>query len=399
MLRRGGPLLPQNRETKIVSGIILYAHRGSNPYPDHSLEAYVWAVNWGADVIEPDLFLTKDGVLVASHDNIPEGFANITYAEALARDPALMTFDQVIELAKELSAQTGREIGVIPETKDTGYATTEAVIKALVAHDFTDPSRVVIQSFSATNLKWLVSIANGTGGTVALDARGNIVFTPDAGFAGEGSFAYTITDGHGTTSTATVAVQVVDPYADWTRGSLQREALSGARLADRLYGDAGNDTLAGGSEDDQLAGGSGNDQLEGGLGNDLLKGGTGNDRLLGGAGNDILLGGAGNDILEGGAGDDRFEGGAGNDVMNGGLGQDVFIFGANSGADTIFSFKHGDDRIELHGVGLTGFDALFAAMADTSQGVVITFGEDGEHQLLLSNISKATLHSHDFVFA
>src|SRR5262245_52968694 len=128
--------------------ITLLGHRGGgDPWPDHSLESYTWGINWGADFIEPDLYLTKDGVLVASHDNIPGGFASITYAQALAQNPALMTFDQIIELVKAKSIETGRDIGITLETKSTDYATSEAVIKTLVEHGFTDPSRVVINSF------------------------------------------------------------------------------------------------------------------------------------------------------------------------------------------------------------------------------------------------------------
>ncbi len=100
-----------------MSDITLYAHRGSNPFPDHSREAYVAAINWGADVIEPDLFLTKDGVLVASHDN--HNYANSDLApRRSAAQPALMTFGEVIELAKAMSIETGREIGIIPEDQE-----------------------------------------------------------------------------------------------------------------------------------------------------------------------------------------------------------------------------------------------------------------------------------------
>lgn len=134
-----------------MADIVLLAHRGTNPYPDHSRDAYVWAVNYGADFIEPDLYLTKDGVLVASHDN--HNYQNLTYAEAKVIEPNLMTFGEVIEIAKAMSIETGRKIGVIPETKFTNYATSEALIRDLKAHDFTDPELVTIQSFGAGNLR------------------------------------------------------------------------------------------------------------------------------------------------------------------------------------------------------------------------------------------------------
>src|SRR5512132_2886332 len=46
------------------------AHRGASGYrPEHTIAAYALAVEMGADFIEPDLVSTKDGVLVARHEN------------------------------------------------------------------------------------------------------------------------------------------------------------------------------------------------------------------------------------------------------------------------------------------------------------------------------------------
>lgn len=45
------------------------AHRGANgELPEHTIEAYTLAIEQGADVIEPDLVLTSDGVFVVRHD-------------------------------------------------------------------------------------------------------------------------------------------------------------------------------------------------------------------------------------------------------------------------------------------------------------------------------------------
>ena len=50
---------------------IVIAHRGASGYlPEHTLEAYALAVDLGADVIEPDLVLTKDGELLARHEPV-----------------------------------------------------------------------------------------------------------------------------------------------------------------------------------------------------------------------------------------------------------------------------------------------------------------------------------------
>lgn len=48
---------------------IIIAHRGASGYlPEHSIEAYKLGIEQGADFIEPDLVMTKDGILVARHD-------------------------------------------------------------------------------------------------------------------------------------------------------------------------------------------------------------------------------------------------------------------------------------------------------------------------------------------
>lgn len=48
---------------------LVIAHRGaSGERPEHTMAAYLLAIEQGADVIEPDLVMTADGVLVARHD-------------------------------------------------------------------------------------------------------------------------------------------------------------------------------------------------------------------------------------------------------------------------------------------------------------------------------------------
>ncbi|MEN9391880.1 MAG: hypothetical protein RLZZ104_223, partial [Pseudomonadota bacterium] len=49
---------------------IIIAHRGaSGERPEHTIASYALAIEQGADYIEPDLVLTRDGVLVARHEN------------------------------------------------------------------------------------------------------------------------------------------------------------------------------------------------------------------------------------------------------------------------------------------------------------------------------------------
>jgi glycerophosphoryl diester phosphodiesterase len=57
---------------------LLIGHRGASGYlPEHTLEAYGLAIEQGADYIEPDLVVTRDGVLVARHENEIGGTTDI----------------------------------------------------------------------------------------------------------------------------------------------------------------------------------------------------------------------------------------------------------------------------------------------------------------------------------
>ncbi len=56
----------------------LIAHRGASAYaPEHSREAYELAIKQGADFVEQDLQITKDGVLVCLHDTTLERTTNV----------------------------------------------------------------------------------------------------------------------------------------------------------------------------------------------------------------------------------------------------------------------------------------------------------------------------------
>lgn len=183
---------------------LIVAHRGASGYqPEHTLEAYNLAIDMGADFIEPDLVITKDRKLVARHDRYlstttdvashPE-FADrkiekpghnkadwfvedFTLAEIKtlrARQPRpergteydgqyeVPTFDEVLDLVKKREADTGRRIGVYPETKHPaalealGLSFDEALLKALNDYGYTDKDDpVFIQSFEMGNLRRL----------------------------------------------------------------------------------------------------------------------------------------------------------------------------------------------------------------------------------------------------
>lgn len=185
---------------------LVIGHRGASAYlPEHTLEAYQLAISQGADYIEPDLVSTRDGVLIARHEvNITETtnvadhpefagrhttktidgnvetawFADdFTLAEMrtlrarqrLAFRPqyfnglyGIPTFDEVVALAKRARTETGRVIGVYPETKHptyhqgVGLALEGRLLSVLARHGW-DRARapVFIQSFEVSNLRAL----------------------------------------------------------------------------------------------------------------------------------------------------------------------------------------------------------------------------------------------------
>src|SRR5690348_11164800 len=57
-------------EAPIARTVQVIAHRGASALrPEHTLAAYAQAIADGADFIEPDLVMSRDGVLLARHEN------------------------------------------------------------------------------------------------------------------------------------------------------------------------------------------------------------------------------------------------------------------------------------------------------------------------------------------
>lgn len=185
---------------------LLIAHRGASGYrPEHTLEAYELAIELGADFIEPDLVSTRDGVLIARHENdlsettdvagrpefadrrrtkkignnertgwFSEDFtlAEIKTLRAKERLPSrgqsyngrfqIPTFQEVVDLARSKSEETGRTIGVYPETKHPTYFRSiglpleEPLLAVLEAAGYQGrKAPVYIQSFETANLQEL----------------------------------------------------------------------------------------------------------------------------------------------------------------------------------------------------------------------------------------------------
>lgn len=88
---------PATSEYLTLSGDapLIIAHRGaSGSLPEHTLEAYTLAIQHGADFIEPDLVMTKDGVLIARHDRFLSTTTNVSDRPEFAdRKRVSETFD------------------------------------------------------------------------------------------------------------------------------------------------------------------------------------------------------------------------------------------------------------------------------------------------------------------
>ncbi len=264
----------------------------------------------------------------------------------------------------------------------------------------------------------VTAVTQGAKGSVAVNPDGTVTYTPGAGFTGNDSFTYTVSDGAMTT-TATVVVGVGSGIA--LIGTAAWETLVGTAGADDLDGRGGNDLLYGMGGNDILFGSAGDDTLYGGAGDDLLHGGENADHLDGGAGFDLaqyktsgaavvvdlaagtgsggeaqgdsyvdvegvlgsdfgdtLTGDAAANELYGSDGADSLDGGAGSDVLDGGVGADSVLGGA------------GDDRIVWDATdslidGGTGTDSLItgkgaldlASAVDTVSGIdVIDMASD-----------------------
>lgn len=84
----------KNESSGIGQQPIVIGHRGASGYrPEHTLEAYELAIQMGADYIEPDLVSTKDGILVARHENEISGTTDVEEHARFAARRTTKTID------------------------------------------------------------------------------------------------------------------------------------------------------------------------------------------------------------------------------------------------------------------------------------------------------------------
>lgn len=170
----------------------------------------------------------------------------------------------------------------------------------------------------------LIAVGTAAHGTAVMKADGTVTYTAASGYSGADTFTYKISDGHGGTDSASVAIGVTAPASGTTVTKSASYTLTSTET---------NLTLTGTSNINGT-GNSLNNQITGNDGANTLSGNNGNDSLSGGAGNDYLNGGAGNDLLQGGAGADKLIGNAGADTMVGGDGADQFLMWATANSTT-----------------------------------------------------------------
>ncbi|WP_050857540.1 esterase-like activity of phytase family protein [Acaryochloris sp. CCMEE 5410] len=228
---------------------IVIGHRGaSGILPEHTLEAYATAIAQGADFIEPDLVITKDGVLIARHEPLLDDTTNVAdvfgparmstkmldgvettgyFAEDFTLEEIKMlravqsrdfrsqdfngafeipTLKEVIELVQEVEADTGTVVGIYPETKHPTFfdlqdlSLEEPLIATLQETGFTDPSRLFIQSFEFQNLIELQGMldAEGLGDIPLVQLYGNTTASasPDSGFSVPYDIRYNVEQGN-----------------------------------------------------------------------------------------------------------------------------------------------------------------------------------------------------------
>ena len=185
---------------------LVIGHRGASGYlPEHTLEAYRRAIELGADFIEPDLVMTKDGVLIARHEPVLDAttdvatrsefaskkttklldgiattgfFASDFTLEEIKRLRAVQpnaarpqefngqfeipTFEEILDLVERQKWEARRTVGVYPETKHPtfhyvlGLPLEDELVRLLDEYDMNRAnSPVFIQSFEVANLQYL----------------------------------------------------------------------------------------------------------------------------------------------------------------------------------------------------------------------------------------------------
>lgn len=188
---------------------IIIGHRGaSGERPEHTEAAYRLAIEQGADYLEPDIVVSKDGILMVRHENEIGGTTNVATKEEFAsryttkiidgkevtgwftedftynelktlrakerlrelrpgnrdydNEFDILSFEELLKLIQRLEQRTGRVIGIYPELKHPSYFKSiglpqqDTLLKQLNIFGYRDSSDAVfIQSFEVGVLEKL----------------------------------------------------------------------------------------------------------------------------------------------------------------------------------------------------------------------------------------------------
>lgn len=196
--------------TPVPKKVLVYGHRGAAGYlPDHTLEGYKKGIELGADFVEPDLVMSKDGILVCRHEPNIGGTTDVaSHPEFASRKTSKMidgvevkndwfvsdftlaelktlraiqplpqdrstqydgqfqipTFEEMISTVQAENKRLGKKVGIIPEIKHSTFHAQifgqnkieDEVLRILAKNGYTKKdSPVIIQSFEVSNLKYL----------------------------------------------------------------------------------------------------------------------------------------------------------------------------------------------------------------------------------------------------
>ncbi len=228
-------LLPFAALTAAEPRPLIIAHRGASGYlPEHTLAAKALAYGQGADYLEQDVVLSKDGVPVIFHDthidtttdvakkfpgrqrtdgrfyaldftvaelkqlNVSERFNPKTGKAAFPRrfpvgvgSFSVVTLEEEIQFIQQLNRTTGRNVGIYPELKapawhrQEGHDLAAAVLPILRRYGYdAKDSACFVQCFELAEIKRLRSELAWKGKLVMLMGGGDSnLLTTDAGLA------------------------------------------------------------------------------------------------------------------------------------------------------------------------------------------------------------------------
>jgi glycerophosphoryl diester phosphodiesterase len=224
---------------------LVIAHRGASAYfPEETLEAYRLAIAMGVDVIEPDIVVTKDGVLIARHDVTLNTSTNIAdHPEFAARKRAgengdgepvaadwficdftlaelktlgakspnhpaaqvyngqfhIATFQEILDLISLKAKEAGYVVAVYPETKNPSYHLNlwksgkiphrmeDTLVAMINSNDLNRRNApIFVQSFEPSSLQYMRALGSKVRQVQLIDAydvdfkTGNLIYGTDA---------------------------------------------------------------------------------------------------------------------------------------------------------------------------------------------------------------------------